>query len=132
MSADADRGGVSDDAPLHDFVGRVLSFEELATALEQLVGHWVTAGVSVLGVTTPLVIASGWLNRAERTDDLYAVSLRPEPRSPDPRTWREGHGQVVLIPRARFRGAGELRVVGVPAPLGVDCAPLVISFARSA
>jgi hypothetical protein len=132
MTADADRaGGAADDAPLHDFAGPILSFEELATALEQLVGHWVTAGVSILGVTTPLVIASGWLNRIERTDHLYAVCLRPEPRSPDERTWREGHGQVVLIPRARFRGAGELHVVGSPAPLGVDCAPLVISLARS-
>jgi hypothetical protein len=121
-----------DDAPLHDFAGPVMDFEELATALEQLVGHWVTAGVSVLGVTVPLVIASGWVNRTERGEHLHAVSLRPEPRSGDDRSWREGPGQVVLIPRGRFRGAGQMHVAGSPAPLGIDCAPLIISLARRA
>jgi hypothetical protein len=75
------------------------------SALQDLVGHWITVNVMVDDRGVPFAVFSGWLNRVDTIgDDVYQVTLRPERLDDDTRNWHEGPGNALTIRRGDFRG----------------------------
>jgi hypothetical protein len=113
-----------------------LDFEQLESALEDLVGHWLTVNLRVSGGGGIAAQFSGWLNRVDVTEQRLLddfpdkaptligptcfIVLRQERIAQDPRDWNEGHGGRLYGPLRSFRAAGELHYGSEPGPLAID------------
>jgi hypothetical protein len=128
---------------LVDTVGPRLDFEQLGSALEDLVGSAVTANICVADIGSPFATFSGWLNRVHLVERRYiddgrvgsfigpgyTLVLRAERIDNDPRGAYEGLGHHISIPRWTFRAAGEGLSSDEPGPLTIDVGPMRIVLA---
>jgi hypothetical protein len=114
-----------------------LGFEQLESALQDLVGRGVTVNLEASGGGEKVAEFSGWLNRVHLCEQrlledfpdkppmligpTYRLVLRQERIAQDPRGWDEGLGGRLRIPLRSFRAAGELHYGSEPGPLAIDC-----------